>query len=261
MKPHTFKLLNKRPFALSTPLYLIGKDGKLDKREVRFSTAHLVGVNDRIKKARTVAAEVTLVEEAEINAIFRDTGYGTKFVLKGDDEGKLKKAPLNITAFDATKVALKNLFAKTDLEFDDTKPNAVLEKELTIYLNATTGKEVTKGQATEIKHEPINVEKSIEGDVEAAIKAYEETNGVDFPEFANKQDKLNFIDGLSNPNFEQEAFIEKHAVKEDEGDDLPTGDAEALGVIYKTLFGKNVANLKKNDAAWIEAQIKAKQAE
>lgn len=266
MKAHTFRLLKKRPYRQAITLFIKDGEGKLDKRRVTFTTEHLVREIDRTKKAKTVYAELTLENEIEIEAAFRDTSYGITFVLKGDDEGKLKKEPYSITPMDSERVAIKNLFKNAGMDFDDSKPNAVLRQELTIYLNATSDNKVGQGQATSIKHEQIDVQASIGDQVQSAIKAYEETTGEEFPQFADKSDTLNFIDGIHNPKFDKAAFISERAVKakEVEGDDefdLPSGDAEALGVIYQEVFGTKVANIKKNDAAWIEGKIREKKAE
>jgi hypothetical protein len=261
MNRQTFILLKKKTFRHNLKLFVKDSEGKTDRRTIPFTTEHLVRDIDRAGKARKTLAEYSTTDEVIYDALLRDSGYGKVFTLKSDPEGKLKKEPLNITPLDAEKIALRNLFANSNLPFDDKKSNAVLREELTIYIQAQTGKEIKQSTAKEIPGTPVNVLQTLQEQVDQAISDYEEETGNDFPEFETKSDMYNFIDGLKNPEFNQEKFIKEHSVeKNSSGDDLPD-DAEELGKLYQGLFDTNVPNPKKNNVDWIKGKIKEKQAE
>lgn len=256
MQRQTFILTQKKTFRHNVKLYLKSNDKKVDQRQVKFTTEHKVSEKARNTNARNVAAEFSTSDPILIDALYRDTGYGKTFVHKDDPKGERKKEPFNITPVDSKRLALKNLFNAVGLQFDDTKSIEVLQEEYNFHVAAKTGVVIEKSTATEIKHEQIDVQKNIQEQAEAARALYSAKYGESIPDaFAND---LGFLSALSNPDFDAKAYIEKNTETsggEEEGDELPD-DAESLGKIYFQVFGKNVANPKKNDIGWIKDQIK-----
>ena len=97
--------------------------------------------------------------------------------------------------------------------------------------------------------EEVNVEQQLQEQAQQARELYEKRYGEPVPdEYANDKAFLSAL--LSDPKWDAKAYM-----KEKE-DDLPNS-ADALWPIYRETFGKNVANIKKNDVAWMKAQIRA----
>lgn len=256
MERQTFILLNKRTWCHNVTIFLKGVDGKVDKRNLKFATEHKVSEQSRTTTARTVAGDFSTSDEVIIDALYHDSSYGKTFVHVDDPEGKRKKTPYVITKMDAEKTALRNLFEASGFEFDETKSNDVLNKEFQILMGAKSGVVIKESSATEIKHTPVDIEKQMVEQAEAARKVYEERYGEPVPtQFHN--DKA-FLSALSDPNWDAKAYIaEKSKVVDPSA--LPD-NAEALQEIYHTEFGKKVANLKKNDIGWMKKQIEEKRA-
>ena len=238
-----------------------GRDGKLDQRNCTFTTEHKVSEKERNRNARTVAAEFSTADKDLIEAMYQDSGYGKTFVHKDDPEAKRKQATLKITALDATKTALKNLFDIAGLLFDENKPVEVLNKEYSIHVAAKSGVILAKGEASTIPHQPVDIQKSMQDQASSAIASYEEKYGEPMPdEFKND---LGFLSALlSDPKFDAKAYIQSKSnsvpkEKDDaDGNDLPD-DPESLGKLYLERFGVNVPNPKKNNGAWIKEKLLA----
>lgn len=250
MEKQTFLLKRTKMFRYHLKLYLRDSHGKTNQRIVTFTTEHLVSEKERMTNARKKSAAYSTSDEAEIDALYRDTGYGIVFHHEDDPKGERKRGSFNITPTDVKKIALKNLFDDAGLNFDGEKDTILLEEELRLYLTAKSGLRLDKGKASSIPHQEVNVELGIQKQVEDAKKIYKEKYGEDIPaQFANDK---GFLSALSDPDFDAKAYIEKNS--EPEGDDLPD-DAAALGEIYFKVLGKNVPNPKKNDVAWIKSKI------
>jgi hypothetical protein len=254
MKRETFILKKTKPFRYFTNIYLKSEDGKTEKRNVTFTTEHKVSEKQRNKNARKINAELSTNDEKVYDGLLRSPAYGKTFVLKGDDEGKLKKEPFNITPLDAKKIALKNLFEAAGLEFDSEKSPEVLEEEYRIFASAITGINIKKNGPAEIHHVPVDVEQQLLEHANTAREAYKAKYKEDVPD--EYKNDLGFLSALSDPKFDAKAYMEKA-----EGDvaDEPKTDKEYLiedlQAKYFDKFKVNVANAKKNDAAWIKKKL------
>jgi hypothetical protein len=264
MERQTFILLNKRTFRHSMTVYMKGVTGKLEKRNVKFTTEHKVRENERFTNARTIAGEFSTTDELLYDGMLRDTGYGKTFIHKDDTDDfqfgkqatyKMKRDPFNVTPLDSKKLALESLFKIEGMQFDGAKTVEQLNEEYQFYMAAKTGVKLNKGEATVIPMNPIDIQKSIADQANAARSIYAEKYGEDVPdEFAND---FGMLDALSNPQFDALAYMaekKKGSTPSVDENGLPS-DAESLGKIYFEEFQQNVANPKKNDAAWIKAKI------
>jgi hypothetical protein len=229
-------------------------------RVLPFTTEHLVHVKQRKTRARQTAAEYTTSNEAEIEALFADSGYGKDFVLKGDPEGKLKKPTRVVTAMDAERIALRGLFKNIDLQFDESKPIEVLKEEYKIHASALAGKKIEKSTASKIPIEQVDVKQSMAETAEMARKIYYDKYGEPVPE--EVYDDLAFLSALSDPNFNAKGYIENLSKVDDLATKpdatVPEIETRTLDQLQKAYFeqeGKNVPNPKKNDAAWIKAKL------
>ena len=256
-----FVLKNKKTFKRSLNIYVIDANGKQEKRNVLFSTERLVDAKLRATNARTVSAEYVAKNDAEVDALLTNSAYGITYVRKDDPEGKLKRPTRFISTEDAEKAALKNLFDAIGLDFNPALDVNVLKKQYEIQVHALAGvNKITEGSARSIPAEPVNVEKNIVDGIQSAKAKFEEKYGYPVPEIVAND--LAFFDGLSNPDFNAEKYI---AAKEESAADVesmidsseqvkePT--IEELQKKYFEKFGRNVANIKKNDAAWIKAEL------
>jgi hypothetical protein len=249
MERQYFVLIRKRIYRHFINIFLKGKNGAADKRQVKFTTEHRVTEKDRSANARKVAAEYSTNDEVMYDALLRDSGYGKTFVLKGDDEGKLKRDPFDFTPVDITKSALANLFKQAGLDFDPEKSNEILEKEFQIYMNAQAGTNIKVNGPAPIEHTPVDLVKERQEQVESARLAYKEKYGEEIPsEFAND---TALLDGLSNPEFDAKAYMEKASEE----------TVEDVQKEYKEVLGINPPNNKKGDKPWMKAKIADKKAE
>lgn len=268
-RQEVFILLKKKTFRHDLKLYFKGIDGKLEQRIVTFTTSHLVSEKGRATSARTKNAEYITSDERIIDALYRDSGYGIRFVHRDDLNGERKRDSFNVTPLDASRLALRNLFNAIGLEFDESKSNEVLTKEYQIHVSAKAGVDMTQSTAREIPHTPIDVQKSLQDQIDAARNIYQERYGSPVPdEFYND---VAFLSALSDPKWDAQAYISANTtVDEDPPVDPPQGpDEEGLELpdtpeelwpIYKEATGKNVPNPKKNDAAWMKKAILEKRA-
>lgn len=259
----TFILLQKKTFRHTIKLYLRSSDEKhkVDQRNVQFTTEHKVSEKERNRNARKIAGEYSTSDEVLIDALYRDTGYGKTFVHVDDPEGKRKRESFNVTALDAKKIALKNLFMAAGIEFDGAKSAEVLTEEYQIFVSAKTGVAINKGTASQIHHEEKDVQLDLITQVASAQKAYQHKYGEPVPEeFKND---LGFLSALADPNWDAKAYIKEQQKStimsvETEGN-LPNTPVE-LQKIYFEEFGVNVANPKKNDIGWMKTKIEENRA-
>ena len=262
MERQAFILTQKKTFRHNLKLYIKDSDGKIDKRNITFTTEHKVKDKERSKRARKIAGEYSAIDEKIIDALYRDTGYGKTFVHVDDPEGKRKRDAFVITTFDAKKIALRGLFKNADLKFDESKSAEVLTEEYRIHISAQTDKVVRKGDATQIPHEPVDVKQQLADTVNQAHAIYEEKYGEPVPE--DYVTDLAFLSSLADPKWDAKAFMaEKDKESKDVEEPIPDASnsnglpdtAEALWPIYKEVLGVNVANPKKNDPAWMKKKI------
>lgn len=251
-----FVLKNKKTFKRSLNIYVVDEIGKQEKRNILFSTERLVDAKLRATNARTVSAEYVAKNEAEVNALLSNSAYGVTYVRKDDPEGKLKLPTRFISTEDAEKAALKNLFDAIGLEFNPAHDVNVLKKQYEIQVHALAGvNKITEGTAKLIPAEPVNVEKNITDGIQLAKAKFEEKYGYPVPEIVAND--LGFLDGLSNPDFDAEDYISSKLAelyKKPEAIES-TETIEELQKKYFDKFGRNVANIKKNDATWIKAEL------
>lgn len=262
MERQTFVLTLKKTFRHTIKIFLKNGD-KTYLRPAKFTTEHKVSERERTKNARAIAAEFSTSDEALIDGLYRDSGYGKTFVHIDDPKGERKRLAFDKTPLDSKKLALRNLFEAVNLTFDNKKEVDVLTEEYNIHVSATSGKTIAKGNATVIPHEPIDVQQQLSDTAEMARKIYEERYGESIPvEYAND---LGFLSGLSNPDWDAKGFIEKQEKGNEE--QAPVDEGKKLGLpntpeelwpIYFEAFGTNVANPKKNDIAWMQAKIQEK---
>lgn len=246
----TFVLLTTKEFRYNFKLFLKDSNGKVDQRNLVFTTEHKVKETQRTTNARKVPAEVHVSDEVMIDAMYRDPGYGKTFVHVDDPKGERKKEAFNVTPLDAKKIALQNLFKAAKLEFDGTKTIEVLTEEYQIHMTAVSGKVIEEGKAKEIPHEQVDVAAELGEQMNKARHAYKEKYGEDIPtEYANDKAFLSAV--LDDPNFDAKGYIES---KDDNSNELPS-DVSELQAIYLNELGKTPAAAKKNDADWLKKKI------
>ena len=256
MKRETFILTQKKWYRYTLKLYLKTADEKIDQRNIKFTTEHKVSEKERNRNARKVAADYSTADEKLIDGLYRDPGYGKTFVHIDDPEGERKLEPFIITPIDARKMALRNLFKAANLDFDQRKSAEVLTEEYNIHVSASTGVVLTKGEATEIVHEKRDVVSEMQNAVAMANEVYEEKYNEPIPD--DFKNDLGFLSALSDPKWDAKAYIaERQTVDDGEDEDVLPETAKELQEIYFKEFGKNVANIKKNDTGWIKARIEA----
>jgi hypothetical protein len=252
-----FVLTNKRTFKRSVNIFVYDSTGKLEKRNIIFTTEHLVDKSQRSDVAQTVPAQYFVKSDAEASGLLSNSSYGKTFVRIDDPEGKLKLPTRFVSPDDAEKAALKILFDKAGLEFNPAYDTNVLKKEYEIYVSALAGtNKITESSAKEIPAKKVDVVAGIADGVKVAKAKFEEKYGYPLPDIVAND--LAFLDGLSNPDFKAEEYIANKQKKEVEGEvDTPEKEPtiEELQKAYFDKFGTNVANLKKNDAAWIKSKL------
>lgn len=257
----TFILKRKKVFRRGVRVFIKGIDGKFTDRVLKFSTEHLVAVKLRKTRARTIAAAYTTSNSEEIEALFSDSAYGKDFFLKGDSEGKLKQATRIVSKMDSEKMALKGLFEMINLPFDESKDLAVLQEMYKIQASAMSGRKIEKGSApAPIPIEKVDVAKSMAETADAARKIYEDKYGKPVPEEVSGD--LAFLSALGDPDFDAETYIANLDVEPEETandvQDSNSSTADTIETLQQKYFEKfktNVANSKKNDAAWIKNKL------
>lgn len=251
MERKTFILTHKRTYRRAVKLFLRTGDNQIEQRLIKFTTEHKVSEKERNRNARQIPAEYITSDERVYDGLLRSHGYGKTFILKGDPEAKLKRTPIDITSLDSRKSALRNLFDYIGLQFDGKKDVKILESEYQIHASAMTGKKIEKGAATEIPHTPVNIEQELTGQAASARAAYKEKYGEEIPE--GYYNDMAFLSALSDPKFDAKAYMNK--VDEDKSEDAEEESIEDLRQQYFDKFEVNVANAKKNDAAWIKNKL------
>lgn len=252
-----FILLNKRDFSRVINIFVVNPTGKIDKRNVKFTTERLVDAKQRQTAARKVAAEYWAKNDAEVEALLSSSGYGITFVRKDDPMGILKKQTRMISTEDAERAALKALFEAIGLEFDEKLTNDVLKSQYAIHAQTVAGtKKVAASGPKQIIAKPVDVAGEIAQGKQQAKNSFKEKYGYEVPDVVAND--VAFLDALSNPDFDAEKYIENVTSKADEPEDGPVEDEKPIDYWqekYSTLKGTKVPNPKKNDIAWIKAEV------
>lgn len=255
-KREVFILIKTKPFRHSLKLFLKDRDNKTEQRLIPFTTEHKVTEKERVTGARKKHAEYASSNKRVIEGLYRDTGYGIVFRHIDDPDLERKLESYDVTPLDAKKIAFKNLFKAAGLDFDGKKRIEVLEAEYQIYIGATSGKVIKEGIATHVPHTPVDVFQQLQDAYKAAHGVYEEKYGEPMPDIV-ANDK-GFLSALSDPDFDAKAYIAEKLKptpeEENEGGNTPD-TLDDLRNAYFEKFNKNVANVKKNDAAWIKAEL------
>lgn len=251
MESKTFILNKKKTFRRGVRIFVKDLNGKMEMRTCKFTTEHKVSPKDRRKKARTVAAEYTTSEPQIIEAMMRDSSYGKTFTLATDPEGELKEKTIVITPHDARRIALETICNEAGVLYDENTPVDVLAEKYKIHISALAGKPVDGGGVKIIPFSKENVLGNIQASKEAARNAYKEKYGEDVP--VEVFDDVAFLDGLANPDFDAKKYIKGLEPEES----VPANEVtiESLREDYFAKYNKHVANPKKNDSAWIKAQL------
>lgn len=259
-KASVFVLTNKKTWRREVRVFVMNVNKKFEERLLPFTTEHRVNNKQRTVLGRNTAAEFVTSDPVLIDAMYRDSAYGKDFTEKGDLEGLKKKPTLIINDKDRQIVALRGLFGAVGLFMDEKLPYDVLKEQYEIHMSAISGKKSDKVQATEIPHVPINVLQSIADMKQAARQKYEDEYGDPIPEIVANDTA--FLDGLSNPDFDAQKYIdaklaELKPVEEEKTEEVPApaNEKETLHAAYFAKTGKNVPNMKSNDLAWIKAKL------
>jgi hypothetical protein len=255
-----FVLTNKRTYRHSLNIYPFDSMGKMEKRNIIFTTEHLVDKSQRTDMAQKVAAQYFAKNDAEVKALLSNSGYGETFVRIDDPKGELKLPTTFVSAEDAEKAALKLNFDSVGLPFNPGYDLKVLKHQYEQHIHALAGvNKVLEGSAKEIPVKPVDFAKERAEAIQLAKAKFEEKYGYPVPEIVANDTA--FLDGLSNPEFDAESYIAK---KEETAEDVERlidaneNKAETIEELQKKYFdkfGKNVANIKKNDAAWIKGEL------
>lgn len=254
MERQTFILTNTKEYRRGMTIFIKEMDGKIDKRQITFTTEHKVREQDRTTNARKVAAEYSTTDPKLIDGMYRDTGYGKTFVHKDDPNAERKLTAYNVTPLDTEKIALRNLFIGAGMEFDDKKDIKVLHKEYQIHMTAKAGVNIDGAQSTakSIPSEQVDVMSSINSAIEAA-KAKYVSEGKDWPALS-RADELAFVDGLNTPDFDADKFL-SGKVSETKEDDIWPEDIEEMRQLYHQTLNVQVPVPKKNDMEWMKGKI------
>lgn len=250
MEEEVFVLTNKRTYRRGVRVFVKGQNGKVSERMCTFTTEHLVDLQSRSTNARIVQAQFATRNESLYHALLADTGYGKDFVLKDDPEGKLKEPTLKFSTDDIKKATLANLFSANGLKFDPTKAVEILEMEYSLHIQALSGTKTQVSPPAPIPHQIVDVGKQMEDTKAAARQKYEDDYGEPVPEIVYND--VTFLDGLSNPDFDAEKYIQSKLAEPPKVEEEKLEDVHAL---YFAKFQKNVPNMKKNDIAWIKAKL------
>lgn len=266
-KTSVFVLTNKKTWRREVRVFVMNVNKKFEQKLLHFTTEHRVNNKQRTILGRATAAEFVTSDPILIDAMYRDSAYGKDFTEKGDPEGLKKKQTLIINDNDRQIVALRGLFAAVGLFMDEKLPYDVLKEQYEIHMSAMSGKKSEKTQATEIPHVPVDVKAGIADGVQAARQKYEDDYGDPIP--AIVANDLAFLDGLSNPAFDAQKYIDAKIADEKQAivdktplvDKIngefqsPATEKEALHKAYFDKIGKNVPNMKSNDLVWIKAKL------
>ena len=262
MEHKVFVLTNKRTYRRSVRVFVKGQDGKVADRLCLFTTEHLVNDQERNTNARQLAAQFSTNNESLYHSLLADSGYGKDFVLKGDPEGKLKEASQKLSPEDVKKATLAALFSGAKLKFDGNKPIELLEMEYAMHVQALSGAKMQISAPAPIPHNIVDVAKQMADIKAAARQKYEDDYGDPVPPVV--YDDLAFLDGLSNPDFDAQKYIESKLAEPAETGGEPEADEilepedkkeDDIHSLYFKKFGKHVPIPKKNDTAWIKGKL------
>jgi hypothetical protein len=266
MEAKTFILTNTKTWSRQVRVFILNQNKKYEERLLPFTTERVVNSKQRSERGRTVAAEYVTSDPVIIAALYRDSAYGKDFIQKGDTEGKLKAPTIIINDNDRQIVALRGLFKIAGIPFDETLPYDVSKEMYEIHMSSLAGKK-QEPSVTEIPLNKVDVKASIQDGINAARQKYEEDYGDPIP--AIVANDLAFLDGLSNPNFDAQKYIEEKEAEAEKGntkedapaggaeqkEDAPVNEKETLHASFFAKFGKKVPNMKASDMAWIKAKI------
>lgn len=251
-----FVLKNRRTFKRSLNIYVPIASGKVNKKNIAFTTEHLVPKEQRSTNAMKVAAQYLAINELEVDALMTNSAYGITYVRIDDPEGKLKKETRIVTSEDAEKAALKNLFEVAGLEFDPLLQNSVLKAQYAINLEAKGGiRKIEKSTISSIPSTPVDIVKNMQDGIASAKALFAKNYGYEVPAVVSND--LAFFDGISNPEFDAEAYIaSKTAPLEEEVKVKEVEETiEVLRQKYFEKLGTKVPNPKNQDSAWIKSKL------
>jgi len=263
MEAKTFVLTEPKTWKREVRVFIMNANKKYDEKLLPFTTEHVVTSKQRNTRGHVVPAQYITSDPVIIEALYRDPAYGKNFTEQGDPEGKKKQASILINENDRQLVALRGLFALAELHMDEKLPYDVLKEQYEIHMTAMSGKN-KESKPAEIPHVPVDVKAGIADGVRAARRKYEEDYGDPIPDIVAND--LAFLDGLSNPAFDAQAYInakmeEASKPAETETDtpakkeDSPVSEKEALHAKFFEKFSKKVPNMKVNDLTWIKGKI------
>lgn len=268
MEAKTFVLTNPKTWKREVRVFIMNANKKYDEKLLTFTTEHVVISKQRNTRGHVVPAQYITSDPVIIEALYRDPAYGKNFTEENDPEGKKKQTSILINENDRQLVALRGLFELAELPMDEKLPYDVLKEQYEIHMTAMSGKN-KESKPDKIAHTPVDVKQTIEQGIAAARQKYEEDYGDPIP--AIVANDLAFLDGLSNPAFDAQKYIDAKLAEVEElakngaettGGDKPkpakaspTEEKETLHKAYFEKTGKNVPNMKSNDLAWIKAKI------
>jgi len=271
MEAKTFILTKTKTWKREVRVFIMDANKKYVEKLLPFTTEHVVSSKQRNTRGHVIPAQFITTDPIILAAIYRDSAYGKDFVELGDPEGKKKQPSIVINENDRQLVALRGLFNMAGLPMDETLPYDVLKEQYEIHMTSISGKNKVSGPA-EIPHIQVDVKAGINDGIAAARQKYEDNYGDPIPTIVAND--LAFLDGLSNPEFDAQKYIENKMIEQsklksdhDEGvqytkDDqlnealgTPANDKEMLHANYFQKFSKKVPNMKVNDLAWIKAKL------
>ena len=260
-KALTFVLTKTKTWSREVRVFIMNQNKKYQEKLLPFTTEHVVSTKQRNTRGHIVPAQYVTNDPVIIAALYRDSAYGKDFTELGDPEGKKKQPSIVINEDDRQLVALRGLFKLAELPMDENLPIDVLKEQYEIHVSAKSGRKASA--PAEIPHTPVDVKQSIEQGISAARQKYEDDYGDPVP--AIVYNDLAFLDGLSNPTFDAQKYIEQKIAEaskpeekqEEKGEEAknPVVEKEALHKAYFEKTGKNVPNMKSNDLVWIKAKL------
>ena len=268
MEAKTFVLTKTKTWKREVRVFILDTNKKYVEKLLPVTTVSVVPQKQRNTRGHIIAAQYVTSDPLIIAAIYRDSAYGKDFVELNDPEGKKKQPTIIVNENDRELVALTGLFKLAGLEMDETLPYDVLKKQYEIHMTSISGKGKVSGPA-EIPHIQVDVKAGINDGIAAARQKYEDDYGDPIP--AIVANDLAFLDGLSNPEFNVQKYIENKMLEaskttEIEGGDEPKKESasgsedqlsekDALHAKYFIKTGKKVPNMKVNDLGWIKSKL------
>lgn len=260
----TFILTKTKTWSREVRVFIMDQNKKYVEKLLPFTTEQIVNSKQRNTRGHNVPAQYITADPVIIAALYRDSAYGKDFVELGDPEGKKKQPTIVINDSDRKLVALRGLFKYAGLQMDESLPYDVLREQYEIHMIAVAGRN-KESKPAEIPHTPTDVKATIEQGIAAARQKYEDLFGDPIP--AIVENDLAFLDGLSNPAFDAQKYIENKILEANKPENEPAGETHGTGTptpssekdylhqAYFTKFAKNVPLPKTNDLAWIKAKL------